>query len=299
MSKGWLSNNVIALAGATAVLCGLLFLGLTGAPPRLLLINLVALGAGIALLAIARLLPVPSARPLLLLGAAAALLATALFGVSAEGATRWVVVGGLSLQPSLILLPALLLAHVARPDRWSSLAVALAALAVALQPDRSLAAAIVAVTLVDATFCRSPAAWVAAAAPLLALATTVIRPDDLPAVAHVDQILWTSFTAQPLAALAVWTGTLLLFVPAAVLRRRGMAVEAATFTALWATLVVSALLHNYPTPLVGYGASCILGYLLTALSLPALHSAGAGQRRAGRNSVSTTPGTWRIAPSAR
>ncbi|NJC05083.1 hypothetical protein GGQ97_000876 [Sphingomonas kaistensis] len=299
MSKGWLSNNVIALAGATAVLCGLLFLGLTGAPPRLLLINLVALGAGIALLAIARLLPVPSARPLLLLGAAAALLATALFGVSAEGATRWIVVGGLSLQPSLILLPALLLAHVARPDRWSSLAVALAALAVALQPDRSLAAATVAVTLLDAAFRRTPVAWAAAATPLLAFAVTVIRPDDLPAVAHVDQILWTSFAAQPLAALAVWTGTLLLLVPAAVLRRRGLAVEAATFTALWATLVLAALLHNYPTPLVGYGASCILGYLLTSLSLPALHRAGAGQRRASRELNNTPPGTWRIAPSAR
>ena len=103
MSKAWLSNNAIALAGTAAVLCGLLFLTLTGAPPRLLLINLVALGAGIALLAIARLLPVPAARPVLLLSAAAALLATALFGTAAEGATRWVVIGGLSLQPSLIL----------------------------------------------------------------------------------------------------------------------------------------------------------------------------------------------------
>jgi hypothetical protein len=298
MGKAGLSNNVIALAGAAAVLCGLLFLSLTGAPPRLLLINLVALGAGIALLAIARLLPVPSARPLLLLGSAAALLATALFGSAAEGATRWVVVGGLSLQPSLILLPALLLAHVTKPDRWSSLAVALAAVAMALQPDRSLAAALVVVTLVDAAFRRTPAAWATAAVPLLALAVTIVRPDNLPAVAHVDQILWTSSADQPLAASAVWAGTLLLFVPAFVLWHRGLVGEAACFAALWATLVLSALLHNYPTPLVGYGASCILGYLLTALALPALRRGEVTQVRATSSSDATTPGTLRVAPSA-
>ncbi len=298
MRTSWLAANSVPLAGTAAVLCGLLFLFLTGAPPRLLLINLVALGAGIALLAIARLLPVPTARPLLLLGSAAALLATALFGSAAEGATRWVVVGGLSLQPSLILLPALLLAHVAKPSRWSSLAVALAALAMALQPDRSLAAALVAVTLIDAAFRSTHAAWATAAIPLLALAVTFVRPDNLPAVAHVDQILWTSFVAQPLAAIAVWTGTLLMFAPAVVLWRRGMTAEMASFTALWACLVASAMLHNYPTPLVGYGASCILGYLLVALALPAARRT-TGTRVSARNTADDTPGTWRVAAAPR
>ena len=73
---------------------------------------------------------IPGAWPRSVVGSAAALLATALFGATAEGATRWVAVGGLSLQPSLILLPPLLLAHVARPDRWTSTAVAIAALVV-------------------------------------------------------------------------------------------------------------------------------------------------------------------------
>ncbi|WP_338501690.1 hypothetical protein V6R86_02240 [Sphingomonas kaistensis] len=299
MSKAWLSNNAITLAGAAAVLCGLLFLSLTGAPPRLLLINLVALSAGIALLAIARLLPVPSLRPLLLLGAAAATLATALFGVTAEGAARWVMVGGLSLQPSLILLPALLLAHVTRPDRWSSLAIALAALAMALQPDRSLAAAIALVTLTDAACRRTPTAWLTTAAPLLAFAVTAIRPDDLPAVAHVDQILWTSVVDQPLAALAIWTGTLLLFVPALVLWRRGLVTEAAGFTTLWACLVAAAMLHNYPTPLVGYGASSILGYLLVALTLPLGRQSADPQTNPSVAAFDDTLGIWRVAATVR
>nr|WP_314442230.1 hypothetical protein [uncultured Sphingomonas sp.] len=300
MSTGWLRNNGIVPAGVAAVLCGLLFLGLTGAPTRLLLINLVALGFGIGLLAMARLTPVRSVRPALLLAAAAGLITTALFGVSAEGASRWVVVGGLSLQPGLILLPPLLLAHVAKPDRWSSLALALAALGVALQPDRSLAAALAAVTLIDAAARRTPAAWLSAAAPLAALAVTLVRPDDLPAVAHVDQILWTTFADQPLAVVAVWAGTLTLFVPGALLWRRGMGREAAAFTGLWATLVVSALVANYPTPLVGYGASCILGYLLTALALPAPQPGHGWQGHDLRRSASDRgpPTAWRAATSA-
>ena len=299
MRRSLLAANVVPFAGAAAVLCGMLFLSLTGAPPRLLLINLVALGTGIALLAIARLLPVPSLRPLLLLGAAAATLATALFGVTAEGAARWVMIGGLSLQPSLILLPALLLAHVTRPDRWSSLAIALAALALALQPDRSLAAAIALVTLTDAACRRTPTAWLTAAAPLLALAVTAIRPDDLPAVAHVDQVLWTSVVDQPLAALAIWTGTLLLFVPALVLWRRGLVAEAAGFTTLWACLVAAAMLHNYPTPLVGYGASSILGYLLVALALPLGRQSADPQTNPSVTAFDDKPGIWRVAASGR
>jgi hypothetical protein len=58
------------------------------------------------------------------------------------------------------------------------------------------------------------------------------------------------------------------------------------------------MLHNYPTPLVGYGASCILGYLLTALALPALRRGEVTQALAAKPSNPAAPGTWRIAPSA-
>lgn len=299
MRQRWFAANAVLLAGTAAVLCGLLFLSLTGAPPRLLLINLIALGGGIALLAMARLVPAAGARPLIFLAAAAALLATALFGATAEGAARWVVIGGLSLQPSLIFVPALCLAHVARPDRSSMVALALAALAMALQPDRSLAAAIALVALVDAALRRSPSAWLATVAPLAALAVTIIRPDNLPAVAHVDQILWTSLADQPLAAVAIWVGTLLLFAPAILMWRRGLHSEAAGFTALWACLVAAAMLHNYPTPLVGYGASSILGYLLVALALPREERSAHTEAGRARGRTDEASGNWRIAASAR
>lgn len=283
MRSGWLRDDLIPVAAAGSVLCGLTFLALTGAPTRLLLINMVAFGAGTALLAIARLASpvVERGRNLLLLGAASVLLATALFGISVEGASRWIVLGGLSLQPSLILVPTLLLGHVARPTRISAMAVVIAALAAALQPDRSIAAAILLVLLIDAAARRSRDAWLLVATSAAAFAMAIARPDTLPAVPHVDQILWTSLDTQPLAAAFVWGGTLLLFLPAAVLWRRGQGATAASFAALWGTLVVSALLANYPTPLVGYGASAILGYLLAALVLPGFLRAAAAQHSSG------------------
>ena len=269
MHTNWYSRNIFFLAAAAAVLCGLLFMNLTGAPPRLLLINLVALGVGIALVSIAKLIPPLDhrARSTALLAIPAALLATALLGVSSQGASRWVLLGGLSLQPSLILVPVLLLAHVSRPSRHSAAAVALAALAMALQPDRSVAAAIAAVTLADAALRRSRGAWAAAFIPLAAFGAAMLQPDRLPAVPFVDAILWT---ADPLAATAVWIGTVLLFVPVAALWRAGEHASAAAFAALWATLVISAGVAFYPTPLVGYGASGIIGYLLAALAVPGL-----------------------------
>lgn len=304
MGRNWISANLVAFAGGAAVLCGVLFLSLTEAPARLMLINLAALGIAVAVLAIARRVPLRglAVRPAMLLLAAAALVATALFGASAEGATRWVVVGGLSLQPSLILVPALLLAHVAKADRWSSAGVALAALAAALQPDRSIAAAIVAVMLTHVVFRRSAAVSLLAAACSAAFVATLLQSDHLPAVAHVDQILWTSLTDQPLAATAVWGGTLLLFVPALALWRRGQTAVAAAFAALWGTLVVSAALANYPTPLVGYGASAILGYVLAALSMPGLslpgRSAASIDTRARAAVPGCLPGSQRVAHSS-
>ena len=42
----------------------------------------------------------------------------------------------------------------------------------------------------------------------------------------------------------------------------------AVFGAVWLAVILAAALGNYPTPLVGYGGSAILGYLLSLLGLP-------------------------------
>jgi hypothetical protein len=42
----------------------------------------------------------------------------------------------------------------------------------------------------------------------------------------------------------------------------------AVFGAVWLAVIAAAALGNYPTPLVGYSGSAILGYLLSAIGLP-------------------------------
>jgi cell division protein FtsW (lipid II flippase) len=96
----------LVCAGA-AVAIGIAYLLAAGAPARHLLINLAAFIVGLAAYATVVL-------PRWRLGAAAdyvlpalglVLLATSLLGTAVEGATRWISVGPLSLQLSLILLP--------------------------------------------------------------------------------------------------------------------------------------------------------------------------------------------------
>jgi len=65
-------------------------------------------------------------------------------------------------------------------------------------------------------------------------------------------------------------GAGLLIVPA-LAGLRGAAEERAAslvFGATWAAVVAAAALGNFPTPLVGYGGSAIIGYLISLAVLP-------------------------------
>lgn len=198
------------------------------------------------------------------------LLATALFGTAVDGASRWVRIAGLSLQISLILLPAMLVAFARSRDRLTTTGVILAAVALAFQPDRAMAGAMLAALAVLGVYRQDQ--WVISAFLVAAIgfAITVIRPDSLPAVPYVDQILYTAFEVHVMAGIAVVGGALLLMVPAFA----GQQVDPenrevhAVFGAVWFSIVAAAALGNYPTPLVGYGGSAILGYALSLSFLP-------------------------------
>jgi hypothetical protein len=43
---------------------------------------------------------------------------------------------------------------------------------------------------------------------------------------------------------------------------------ATVFAAVWLTILAAAAIGNYPTPLLGYGGSGVLGYLLCLAALP-------------------------------
>jgi hypothetical protein len=260
------------VCGAAAVGIGLAYMGAAGAPSRFLLVNLAALVLGAtAWLALGR---AGSAR---LAGAGVATLAlsvplllTAFFGVAADGAVRWVSLGPLSLQVSLIVLPVMIILYARRPDQAGTAGMSAAALALALQPDPAMAGVLAAALLALLLAAPGRLPVVAAAASVLAFGWTLMTPDSLAASDFVDRILYTAFDVHPLAGGAVAAGAAALVLPAVPGLWRGAGDRPAllAFGACWAAVVAAAALGNYPTPLVGYGGSAVLGYLLSVALLP-------------------------------
>lgn len=264
------SRQLMILSAVAATALGLAYLGMAGAPSRYLVINTAALAIGLCLVKIAQIARferVPTGA--VTLGIALALLATALFGVAVEGTSRWVVVAGLSIQPSLMLLPLMVTLFAREPDTPSSAAIAIASAALALQPDRAMAGALTAGVLAIALTGPRPRILAALLASGAGFAVTMVRADTQAALPYVDQIFFTSFNVSPLAGLAVLGGSALLVAPAIACWRSG-GDEGHVFAvigAVWLAIVIAAALGNYPTPLVGYGGSAIIGYVLCLIGL--------------------------------
>ena len=291
----WLGEpRAIALAAAVAAtFLGLFYLAIAGAPVRYLVVNLAALALGLVALGgvdkAGLTGPRSSGPAVALLGAA--LLATALFGASVDGASRWIWIGPLSVQVSLVLVPFMLAAFARHRDWAGTAGIALAALALALQPDRAMAGVLVLGLAALATSRRDVFTVTALLAALGAFAATLALPDALPAVPFVDQVLYTSFSVHPLAGAAILLGLVLLVMPAVVGRLRDPANDGAyrVFGAVWIGAIAAAALGNYPTPVVGYGGSAILGYVLSLVVFPP-RLAPRRSRAADRSGAGGAPG---------
>lgn len=268
---------------------GLAYLAAAGAPAIYLVVNALSLAMGLSVVLVMHVhgRHMSLRGPLLSGGLAVALggllLATALFGGAVGGASRWVRIGGLSVQLSLIVLPAMLLAFARRRDLLMTIGVALGAVALALQPDRAMAGVLVVAVAALGLYRRDRWTVAAFAVGLVGFMVTLIRPDSLPAVPYVDRILSTAFGVHAMAGVAVVGGSLLLPVPAIAghwLDPRNRHVYA-VFGAVWLGMVAAAALGNYPTPLVGYGGSAILGYAFSLSCLPGgVRSAAVDRARA-------------------
>jgi len=256
---------------AGAVGLGLAYMAAAGAPPRYLLVNLAALLLGaVAWLGLARW---PSSRPTwngrTVLALALPLVAVALFAPAVDGASRWMTVGPLSVQVSLIVLPAIMVLYARNADAIGTVGIAIAAFALAAQPDRAMAGVLTAGMGAVALTKRARLPAFALAAAATGFGVTMIRPDALPAVPFVDRILYTAFGVHAAAGVAVVAGCVILLAPAiGALRTMYYRPIMSAFGACWVGVVAAAVIGNYPTPLVGYGGSAVLGYLLSVALLP-------------------------------
>lgn len=255
-----------------AVTLGLAYMVMAGAPMRYLAINVGAVMIGLAALGlIGRMGGVQVCSTGGTVAAmSGALLATALLGETVDEVTRWVSLGGLSIQPSLILLPVMLVSVSRACQARALIGIVVAAIAMAMQPDRAMAAMLAASVAGIALVRRDRNTAAAAAISIAGLVTTLVQPDTLSAVPYVDRVLYTSFEIHPAAGVAVLGGSMLLLMPAIVgwIRDPVNRIAYATFGVSWSVAIMAAALGNYPTPIVGYGGSAIIGYLLSLLALP-------------------------------
>ena len=198
-------RRLAALCAIGATGLGLAYMTAAGAPLSYLAINAAALAIGLLAVGV-----LTEAGRLWRIGGGAVsvalaglILLTGLFGISADGATRWVSAGGILLQPGLFLVPVVALGFARARDAASLLAVLIAALALALQPDRAMAGALAAGMAALALARPERMVLAALGAALAAFAATLVRADASPAMPFVDQIFYSSFAVHPLAGFAV------------------------------------------------------------------------------------------------
>ncbi|WP_221938216.1 hypothetical protein [Corallococcus sp. Z5C101001] len=265
-------RTVGALCAVGAVAMGLVYMTLAGAPVGYLGVNAGSLVIGLVLRALVSRIPGAGGRlsGALIFSLSLLLLATAILGLRIEGTARWIGFGGVFVQPSFVLLPLMLVGFSRTRTPLATIGMVVAALAMTLQPDRAMAAMMTtALAAVTATRADRPTSM-AFTASLLAFVVTLLRPDAVPAAPFVDQLLFSSFAVHALAGLAVVAGLAMLLVPAII----GWSCDKdsrATYFAFgsaWLAATIAAAFGNYPTPVVGYGGSAILGYVLSLSALP-------------------------------
>ena len=269
--SAWRDPRAIGLAcAAGAVGLGIVYLAAAQAPWVYIVVNATAFVMGLIAYAPLVRWGWGGARRsgAIVLALAAVLMATALFGASADGATRWIRLGSLGVQVSLLFLPMMIVAFARHRDAIGAAGLIVAALAMALQPDRAMAGVLAGSLLMLAILRFDVRVGLALLAAVAAFAITLVRPDTSPTSPWVDRILYTSFEVHPLAGTAVLTGALLLVFPAVyALARCSVQREVyAVFGIVWIGVIAAAALGNYPTPLVGYGGSAVLGYVLSLAS---------------------------------
>lgn len=268
----WRMRGLATVCGIVATGMGLIYLSAAGAPAQLLTMNVAALVAGLLLV-----LPLSRREPMdrpfvgpLTVAIGVVLVLTAAVGGEASGAQRWASVGPVVLQPSLIGLPLLIVGFARSRDALTATGVVLAVVALAWQPDRAMAATLVAGVGAVALVTRERLALGLTGVALIGLTVACIQPDVVPATLFVDRVYRTALSTGLIAGAAVWLGTAVLLAPAILGLARGGTNKAiyTAFGATWLTIVGAAIAGDYPTPLVGYGGSAIVGYFLATLALP-------------------------------
>lgn len=249
-----------ALPLAVPALGGLAYLAAFGAPARLIAVNAGALVLALLWAAWGRLPSEPKARLGLAALGAGLLFLPLLVGPEVGGVSRWLPVGPVLVHSGALLLP-LVVVLAARAERFGPAVLGIATAALAMQPDAAMLTGLAAAGAMLAALRRSVGcALVALGAAGMALLT--FGRGTLEPQVFTEGVLAQVWLSAPLAALAL--GALLFLAAPALLLRAAQIprAEALVLAALLVTLCAMACLAPFPFPLIGYGASPILGLSL-------------------------------------
>ncbi len=201
------------------------------------------------------------------------LLAATFLSPSSEGVHRWIALGPVRLNASVVTLPWALLAlwgllHQVRPGLALGL-VTVSQVLHAAQPDTGQALAFLLGVLVLFRGARSlSTGWKVAGGGLAAMgaALACARADPLDAVPHVERIVHLAAArgAPWLLAALVTLGLLLLPMLQGAVRLRALRSDAALLALALAAYFLGTLAvtewGNYPVPVMGAGAGPVLGW---------------------------------------
>ncbi len=247
-----------------AVLAGIGFMLWGGAPAHYPAINAGAFGMGIALLFWVRPPASDGGATRIGLSAALMLFLPLIMGPNLDGIRRWIGLGPVQLHAAMLLLPSLLALLPRLDPKAQSLAVLFAAIAIAAQPDRASALALLGGAVGLALIQRNRWAGASVAIALLSVAATFMRADPLGPVPFVESVLPDAWVMSPLLAIIL---ALTLIAAIALPARQGS--EMWPLAGALAGFAIASFIGAYPTPLIGYGAAPIIGLALgLAMSKP-------------------------------
>ena len=258
---------------ATAVGSGIAWFLIGSAPVSYAAVN----GTALLFMAVALAVPVIGHRrtwsALVPLAGAALLLATFAIGPAIDGVHRWIAFGPVRLHAGMIVLPVMLVALSTARAGTMLAGTAILAIVFWLQPDSASAMALVggAAGTAMARHEHAPS-WLAIGIATAGLAATLMRPDPLEPVAFVETALGDAWRAVPLlgTTMAVSLAAAIFLAPWLV-ERRPVAFPRASWavSGCLAGYAASSLFLDHPQPLIGYGASPILGMALALWTLRA------------------------------
>jgi len=238
---------------------GLAYLAAFDAPARLIVVNAGALAIALVWMLAGR-MPASSTNRLAMAGLAAlALTLPVSLGPDVGGVSRWLPAGPLQLHSGALLLP-LITVLAAREPKVGAALLALAGAGLVLQPDAASLLALGLACMVLAALSSRRIGYAVVSVAALGLAAATFDAGTLEPQVFTEGVLAQVWHSAPLFAL-VLAALLFLVPPAVLLRQKGTRrTEGCALAAVLIGLAVAAMLAPFPFPLIGYGASPILGF---------------------------------------